>query len=192
MRDEPTRFESESGARRRNRRTLRAAVPGRNVSGKSFVADGRINERCASGENSRDTGGAEDATLLVRSGHRLVMVAIGRRGFRFHDRATIGLFDRWRRQRLRWKRRDRERGRDRNPSQESQGRSHNASILPAHRIQGNPGLEKVARPNVRLSGAVELKKMRGRCDRITFSCDLSACYNPFPIMEPVVRETKFC
>lgn len=29
-------------------------------------------------------------------------------------------------------------------------------------------------------------------DRITFSCDLSGPYNPFPIVEPVVRETKFC
>jgi len=29
-------------------------------------------------------------------------------------------------------------------------------------------------------------------DRITFSCDLSGRYNPFPMVEPVVRETKFC
>jgi 3',5'-cyclic-AMP phosphodiesterase len=29
-------------------------------------------------------------------------------------------------------------------------------------------------------------------DRITFSCDLSGRYNPFPTVEPVVRQTKFC
>jgi 3',5'-cyclic-AMP phosphodiesterase len=29
-------------------------------------------------------------------------------------------------------------------------------------------------------------------DRITFLCDLSGRYNPFPIVEPIVRETKFC
>ena len=29
-------------------------------------------------------------------------------------------------------------------------------------------------------------------DWITFSCDLSGRYNPFPMVEPVVRETKFC
>jgi predicted phosphodiesterase len=29
-------------------------------------------------------------------------------------------------------------------------------------------------------------------DRITFLCDLSGRYNPYPMAEPVVRETKFC
>ena len=29
-------------------------------------------------------------------------------------------------------------------------------------------------------------------DRITFLCDRSGRYNPFPTVEPVVRETKFC
>lgn len=29
-------------------------------------------------------------------------------------------------------------------------------------------------------------------DRITFLCDRSGRYNPFPMVEPVVRETKFC
>jgi predicted phosphodiesterase len=29
-------------------------------------------------------------------------------------------------------------------------------------------------------------------DRITFHCDLSGRYNPYPIVEPIVRETKFC
>jgi len=29
-------------------------------------------------------------------------------------------------------------------------------------------------------------------DRITFACDLTGRYNPFPMVEPVVKETKFC
>jgi predicted phosphodiesterase len=29
-------------------------------------------------------------------------------------------------------------------------------------------------------------------DRISFACDLSGRYNPYPMVEPVVRETKFC
>jgi Icc protein len=29
-------------------------------------------------------------------------------------------------------------------------------------------------------------------DRITFACDLSGRFNPYPMVEPVVRETKFC
>jgi Icc protein len=29
-------------------------------------------------------------------------------------------------------------------------------------------------------------------DRVAFSCDLSGRYNPYPMVEPVVRETKFC
>jgi hypothetical protein len=29
-------------------------------------------------------------------------------------------------------------------------------------------------------------------DRITVACDLSGRFNPYPMVEPVVRETKFC
>ena len=29
-------------------------------------------------------------------------------------------------------------------------------------------------------------------DRIIFASDLSGRYNPYPMVEPVVRETKFC
>jgi len=29
-------------------------------------------------------------------------------------------------------------------------------------------------------------------DRITFACDLSGGYNPYSMVEPIVRETKFC
>jgi predicted phosphodiesterase len=41
---------------------------------------------------------------------------------------------------------------------------------------------------VRLTDA---NKAEGK-DRITFLCDLSGRYNPYPIVEPIVRETKFC
>lgn len=37
----------------------------------------------------------------------------------------------------------------------------------------------------------DTNKIEGK-DRITFLCDLSGRYNPYPIVEPVVRETKFC
>ncbi len=29
-------------------------------------------------------------------------------------------------------------------------------------------------------------------DRITFACDLSGRYNPYPMIEPIVRVRKFC
>ena len=29
-------------------------------------------------------------------------------------------------------------------------------------------------------------------DRITFACDLTGRYNPYPMVEPIVKETKFC
>jgi hypothetical protein len=29
-------------------------------------------------------------------------------------------------------------------------------------------------------------------DRITFAYDLSGRYNPYPMVEPVIREMKFC
>ncbi len=31
-----------------------------------------------------------------------------------------------------------------------------------------------------------------RFDRITFACDLTGRYNPYPMVEPIVKETKFC
>lgn len=31
-----------------------------------------------------------------------------------------------------------------------------------------------------------------RFDGIVFACDLSGRYNRYPMVEPVVRETKFC
>jgi hypothetical protein len=37
----------------------------------------------------------------------------------------------------------------------------------------------------------DVNKAQGS-DRITFLCDLSGRYNPYPIVEPLVRETKFC
>lgn len=41
---------------------------------------------------------------------------------------------------------------------------------------------------VRLTDA---NKIEGT-DRITFACDLTGRYNPYPMVEPIVKETKFC
>jgi hypothetical protein len=41
---------------------------------------------------------------------------------------------------------------------------------------------------VRLTDA---NKVEGT-DRITFACDLTGRYNPYPMVEPIVKETKFC
>ncbi len=38
---------------------------------------------------------------------------------------------------------------------------------------------------------IDAEKEEGS-DRITFACDLSGRYNPYPMVEPVVRATKFC
>jgi Icc protein len=38
---------------------------------------------------------------------------------------------------------------------------------------------------------IDNEKAEG-ADRITFACDLSGRYNAYPMVEPVVKETKFC
>jgi len=38
---------------------------------------------------------------------------------------------------------------------------------------------------------VDEQKVAGK-DRIVFACDLSGRYNPWPAVEPVVKDTKFC
>jgi hypothetical protein len=38
---------------------------------------------------------------------------------------------------------------------------------------------------------IDQEKAEG-LDRISFACDLSGRYNPYPMVEPVVKETKFC
>jgi hypothetical protein len=42
------------------------------------------------------------------------------------------------------------------------------------------------------SGAPPAKDEVEGSDRITFACDLCGRYNPYPMVEPVGRETKFC
>src|SRR5205085_490190 len=76
-------------------RPLRARVLGQNVSGKFFVADGRINKRRRGCENTGKTKHTGGATLLVRIRLRRMAVAIVARGFCFHLRATIRLLDFW-------------------------------------------------------------------------------------------------
>ena len=90
-RDEPDAA-NRSGARWRNRRTLRTAALGRNVSGESFVADRRINERSRRGGEEREADRAGRATLFVLVGLRRVMIAIVSHRFRFHLRAAARLF----------------------------------------------------------------------------------------------------
>lgn len=38
---------------------------------------------------------------------------------------------------------------------------------------------------------IDSEKVEG-FDRIVFACDLSGRYNACPMVEPVVKETKFC
>jgi len=54
---------------------MRAVMLGRNVSGKSFVADRGINERRGRSHDGRETIGAGGATLLSRIGPWCVPVA---------------------------------------------------------------------------------------------------------------------
>lgn len=68
---------------------MRAGVLGRNVSGKSFVADRRINERRGRGDYGRKPEGAGGATLFVRLRFRRVPFAIVTRRLRLHLRAII-------------------------------------------------------------------------------------------------------
>lgn len=72
---------------------MRAAVLGRNVSGKSFVADRRIKERGREGGRQPETKSAEGATLFVLVRLRRVPVALMRRGFHFHLRAAVPFLD---------------------------------------------------------------------------------------------------
>jgi hypothetical protein len=82
---------AESGARRWNRRRLRAAVLGRNVSSKSFVTDRRINERRGEADEKGTAKGAESTAFLILVRFRRVPVAIVSRRFRFRFRAAARL-----------------------------------------------------------------------------------------------------
>jgi len=119
------RDRTESGARRWNWRTLRAAVLGRNVSGKSFVADRRVNERRGERGKKGKAEGAESATLLLLVRFRRVPVAFVRGRFRFHFRAAIRLL-KFRNERLPRDRREADRAGEEQAKQESESSSHQA------------------------------------------------------------------
>ena len=70
-----------------------AAVLGRNVSGKSFVADRRINERRGEADEKGTAKGAESAAFLIPVRLRRVPFAIVPDGFRFRLRAATRFFD---------------------------------------------------------------------------------------------------
>jgi hypothetical protein len=122
------RDRTESGARRWDRRSLRAAMLGRNVSGKSFVADGRIQERRGRAGEHRETKSAEGAALLVLVGLWRVPFALARGGFHFHLRAAALFFlDFWT-ERLARDRSERDRRTDHETDEKPQRFLHGQSI----------------------------------------------------------------
>ena len=133
----PTRSNS-SGARRRNRRSLRAAMLGRNVGSKSFIADWRINERSGARSHYCQTKGKERATLFLLVRFRRVPAAIVERGWHFHFRVATRLLD------LQSRRLPRDRGHaDRagedQAKQKAQGGSHRSQFTTCHRFRSTFG-----------------------------------------------------
>ena len=102
---------------------MRAAALGRNVSRKTFVADGRINKRRNGADYSGQTEGADGATLLIRIGFRRVALAFPGSGLRLHLGAAIGFLDD-RRHWLARNRRKAERRGEKQAEQQSPGRLH--------------------------------------------------------------------
>ena len=72
---------------------MRAAVLGRNISGKRFVADGRVNERRGEGGDQGTANRAESTAFLILVRLRRVPFAIVPDGFRFRLRAATRFFD---------------------------------------------------------------------------------------------------
>jgi len=72
---------------------MRASVLGRNISGKSFVAEGCIDERRRGIDHGRETERAGGTAFLVRIGFGRMTIAFVTGGFRFHFRAAIGFLD---------------------------------------------------------------------------------------------------
>jgi hypothetical protein len=108
-------------------------VLGRNVSGKSFVADGRINEGRRRRDDRCETERARGATLLVRVRLRRVPVAFVPERFRFHLRAAIRLLE-FRNDRLPRDCREANRAGEEQAEQESKRCSHHGQayhLLPA-------------------------------------------------------------
>jgi hypothetical protein len=111
-------------------------VLGRNVSGKSFVADRRINERRGERGEKGKAKGAKSATLFVLVRFRRVPVALASRRFCFHFRAAVRL-PAFRRRSLAWNRGKGDRRSDRHADEKSEGHSHGATILAAELVRFN-------------------------------------------------------
>jgi hypothetical protein len=109
---------------------------GRNVSGKSFIADRRINERRRGAGEHRQTKSAEGAALLVLVRLRRVAVAFVRGGFHFHFRAAAGFLD-FRNERLARDRGESDRAGDEQAEQKSQRASHDGSAYHLKRFGFN-------------------------------------------------------
>ncbi len=234
---------------------------GRNVGGKSFVADRRINERRREGGKQPETQGAEGAALFVLIRLRRVPVALVPDRFGFHLRAAARFLNS--NERFPRDHGESDRAGEEQAEQKSQHGSHDDSVYHLMRSRFNPRLKLGAERH--LCGIAKIKKMfgampgpndprptpnpfpeatligdydikgawrrgnvdgklahyssddwvvqeiaslakaedtlevrltnvdnEGGSDRITFACDLSGRYNPYPMVEPVVRETKFC
>ena len=100
---------------------------GRNVGGKSFIADRRINEGRREGGNQSETQGAEGAALFVLVRLRRMPVAIVRRRFHFHLRAAARFFD-FRNERFPRDHGESDRAGEEQAEQKSQHGSHDDSV----------------------------------------------------------------
>lgn len=117
--------------------------------------------------------------VLVRL--RRVPVAIVRRRFRFRRRAAA----RFLAHRNDWFPRDHREGDgagEEQAEQKSQHGSHDDSLYHLVGAGFNPRLE-VGPRNARFLA---------EAGRITFACDLSGDYNPYPMVRPVMRQMKIC
>lgn len=113
---------------------------GRNVSGESFVADRRINERRRGVGEHRETKSAEGAALLVLVRLWSVAVALGRGGFHFHFRAAARFLD-FRYERFPRDHGESDRAGEEQAEQKSRHGSHDDSVYHRMRVGFNPRLE---------------------------------------------------
>jgi len=113
---------------------------GRNVSGKSFFADGRINERRRGAGEQHETESAEGAALLVLVRFRRVPVTLVCCRFHFHLGAAARLLD-LRNERLPRDRRKSDRAGEEQAEQKSQHGSHDDSVYHLMRSGFNSRLE---------------------------------------------------
>jgi hypothetical protein len=100
---------------------------GRNISGKSFLADRWINERRRGAGEHGETKSAEGAALLVLVRLRRVAVALVRSGFHFHLRAAARFLD-LRDDRLPRNDRERDRAGKKQAEQKAQSPSHHRLV----------------------------------------------------------------